>query len=134
MEAPVRSMYMDIVERKTLGKNLYRVTIAANEKVRQPPELDFDGISTDNYQRNPVVMWAHDTVGRSPSGGLPIGRTLSLAKNSKGRVVADFEFLSEDPFAQRLKNAWDKGFLKAASISWIPLSLENRMRTSGVER
>ena len=122
MEAPVRSMYMDIVERKTLGKNLYRVTIAANEKVRQPPELDFDGISTDNYARNPVVMWAHDTVGRSPSGGLPIGRTLSLNKTSKGGVVADFEFLSEDPFAQRVKNAWDKGFLKAASISWIPLS------------
>lgn len=79
MEAPVRSMYMDIVERKTLGKNLYRVTIAANEKVRQPPELDFDGISTDNYARNPVVMWAHDAVGSSPSGGLPIsdGRSVS---------------------------------------------------------
>jgi hypothetical protein len=36
-------------------------------------------------------------------------------------VVADFEFLAEDPFAQRVKNAWDKGFLRAASISWLPM-------------
>ena len=121
MPRPVRSMYMDIVEQRALGGHLYRVTIAANEKVRQPPELDFDGISTENYANNPVVMWAHDSVGRSPSGGLPIGRTLSLDQKPNGRIVADFEFLSDDPFAQRVKNAWDKGFLQAASISWIPL-------------
>ena len=121
MEGPVRSAYMDIVDRRALDANLYRVTIAANESVRQPPELDFGGLSTENYARNPVVMWAHDAVGRSPSGGLPIGRTSRLTKASDGRIVAEFEFLSEDPFAQRVKNAWDSGFLQAASISWLPL-------------
>ena len=121
MGGPIRSRYMAIVERRDLGGNLCRVTIAANEKVRQPPELDIAGLSTENYTRNPVVMWAHDAVGRSPSGGLPIGRTLSLDKTSDGRLVADFEFLGDDPFAQRVNNAWDKGFLQAASISWIPL-------------
>ena len=121
MVRPVRSMYMDILENRTLDGDMYRVTIAANEKVRQPPEIEFGGLSTENYSRNPVVMWAHDAVGRSPSGGLPIGRTLSLNKTSDGRIVADFEFLSDDPFAQRVRNAWDKGFLRAASISWIPL-------------
>ncbi len=121
MARPARSMQMDIVQRDTLGGNRYRITIAASEKVRQPPELDFKGLSTDNYLRNPVVMWAHDAIGRSPSGGLPIGRTLSLAKTGAGEVIADFEFLSDDPFAQRVKNAWDKGFLQAASVSWLPL-------------
>lgn len=121
MERPVRMTCMDIVDSRALGANLYRVTIAANEKVRQPPELDFDGLSIENYARNPVVMWAHDTTGRSPSGGLPIGRTLDLTKTPDGRIVAEFEFLSDDPFAQRVKNAWDKGFIQAASISWIPL-------------
>ena len=114
-------MQMDIVQRETLGGNCYRITIAASEKVRQPPELAFEGMSTDNYLRNPVVMWAHDAIGRSPSGGLPIGRTLSLAKTGAGEMIADFEFLSDDPFAQRVKNAWDKGFLQAASVSWLPL-------------
>ena len=75
MERPVRSAYMDIVDQRKLDEGSYRVTIAANEQVRQPPELDFEGLSTANYERNPVVMWSHDAVGRSPSGGLPIGRT-----------------------------------------------------------
>ncbi len=124
MEGPVRSAYMDIVERRTLSDNLYRVTIAANERIRQPPELDFEGLSTENYAKNPVVMWAHDVAGRSPSAGLPIGRTLKITNAANGRVVADFEFLNEDPFAQRVKNAWDKGFLGAASISWLPIKGE----------
>ena len=121
MEKAARSMYVDILDRVALGNSLYRVTIAAGERVRQPPELDFRGLSTENYARNPVVMWAHDAVGRSPSGGLPIGRTLDLGKLPDGRIVADFEFLGDDAFAQRVKNAWDKGFLQAASISWLPL-------------
>lgn len=84
------------------------------------PELDFDGLSTENYLKNPVVMWAHDVVGRSPSGGLPIGRTLDISRGPGG-LTAEFEFLQEDPFAQRVKNAWEKGFLQAASISWSPI-------------
>ena len=121
MERAARSMYVDILDRAALGDSLYRVTIAAGEKVHQPPELDFLGLSTENYARNPVVMWAHDAVGRSPSGGLPIGRTVDLDKLPDGRIVANFEFLGDDAFAQRVKNAWDKGFLRAASISWLPL-------------
>ena len=120
MDRPVRSMSMDIVGRGNLGGDRYQVTIAANERVRQPPDLVFEGLSLDNYMRNPVVMWAHDAVGRSPSGGLPIGRTVRLERIAEGGIVADFEFLTDDPFVQRVKNAWDKGFLQAASISWVP--------------
>ena len=54
-------------------------------------------------------MWAHDVIGRSPSGGLPIGRTLKLTKAPDDRIVADFEFLSEDPFAQRVKKRLGQG-------------------------
>ncbi len=121
MEKSVRSLPMDIVKTRALGKNRYEATIAANEKVRQPPDLEFGGLSTENYLRNPVVMWAHDSMGRSPSGGLPIGRTLKLNRSHDGQIIAEFEFLDDDPFAQRVRNAWDKGFLRAASISWIPV-------------
>ncbi len=117
----MRSAFLDIVESRDLGGGRYVVTIAANERVRQPPDLDLAGMSTEAYMRNPVVMWAHDVVGRSPSGGLPVGRTLGLSKGGDGRLMAEFEFLAEDPFAQRVKNAWDKGFLRAASVSWVPV-------------
>ena len=120
-EARARSASMDILGQTALGDGQYRVTIAANAEARQPPALDLQGLSVENYLKNPVVMWAHDGVGRSPSGGLPIGRTTRLTKTDEGQLVADFEFLEEDAFAQRVKNAWDSGFLRAASISWLPL-------------
>ena len=129
MEPQIRSMSMDIVQRSAAGANRRIVTIAANNRARATPELDLRGLRFDNYRRNPVVMWAHDAVGRSPSGGLPIGRTLSIARAQDGGIVAEFEFLDDDPFAQRIRNAWDKGFLQAASISWLPL--ESRPAANG---
>ncbi len=129
MEPQIRSMSMDIVQCSAAGANRRSVTIAANNRARATPELDLRGLRFDNYRRNPVVMWAHDAVGRSPSGGLPIGRTLSIGRATDGGIVAEFEFLDDDPFAQRIRNAWDKGFLQAASISWLPL--ESRPAANG---
>ena len=120
-ERTVRTTQVDLAEREVVGQGAYRVTIAANDRARRPPELDLSGISTENYFKNPVVMWAHDLTGSSPSGGLPIGRTLALDWVQGRGLVARFEFLDDDPFAQRVRNAWDKGFLRAASISWVPL-------------
>ena len=121
MEDRVRSMSMDIVRRSTVDAKRRSVVIAANDRARTTPELDLGGLRFENYRRNPVVMWAHDSTGRSPSGGLPIGRTLSISREPDGGIVAEFEFLEDDPFAQRIRNAWDKGFLQAASISWLPI-------------
>lgn len=129
MARRIRSMSMDIVARGAVGANRRSVTIAANNRARSTPELELGGLRFDNYRRNPVVMWAHDAVGRSPSGGLPIGRTLSIGRAADGGIVAEFEFLDDDPFAQRIRNAWDKGFLQAASISWLPI--ESRPAAGG---
>ena len=120
-EQRVRSMSMDVVRREAVDAKRRSVVIAANNRARTAPEIDLAGLRFDNYRRNPVVMWAHDSTGRSPSGGLPIGRTLSIDRAAGGGIVAEFEFLEDDPFAQRIRNAWDKGFLRAASISWLPM-------------
>ena len=114
-------MSMSIVRRDAMDDTRRSVVIAANDRARTAPEIDLAGLRFDNYRRNPVVMWAHDSTGRSPSGGLPIGRTLNISRAEDGGIVAEFEFLDDDPFAQRIRNAWDKGFLQAASISWLPV-------------
>ena len=121
MEDRVRSMGMEILRRGAVDAKRRSVVIAANDRARTAPEIDLAGLHFDNYRRNPVVMWAHDATGRSPSGGLPIGRTLSIERAPDGGIVAEFEFLEDDAFAQRIRNAWDKGFLQAASISWLPV-------------
>lgn len=125
-----RSMEMEVFTRETVIKGRYRITIAANEKARQGPDLVLAGIDFSNYLRNPNVMWAHDTMGQTPSGGLPIGRTLSM-ETKNGHLQADFEFLEGDEFAARVKNAWDRGFLRAASISWLPIESEPNKDGSG---
>lgn len=101
----------------------YRATIFVNERARQGPDLDVEGLQLENYMRNPVVLWSHDMSGKTESAGLPIGRTNRMT-NTDGKIEVDFEFLAEDPFADRVRNAWDKGFLQAASVSWLPLESE----------
>ncbi len=121
-EHPGRQTRETVIEEvRKVSDTTYRVTIFANQRARGPgsPDLVLAGLKTDNYMRNPVVLWAHDGVGRTASGGIPIGRTLKLQR-TRNKMVADFEFLPGDPFAERVRNAWDRGFLRAASVSWMP--------------
>lgn len=112
-----------ISEREATETGSSRITIFANALARDGIELVLEGLDTVNYLKNPVVLWAHDSTGHTESAGLPIGRTLGLEKTD-GKLVADFEFLGDDPFAQRVKNAWDKGFINASSIAWMPTETE----------
>ena len=96
-------------------------TIFANELSRDGVSVDIEGMDFSNYEKNPVVLYAHDFSGRTESGGLPIARTLRLTRTADGRVRAEFEFLEGDAFAERVRNAWNRGFLRGASIGWRPI-------------
>ena len=98
--------------------HVYSATIFANELSRDGLSVDIDGMDFSNYQKNPVVLFAHDYSGRTESSGLPIGRTLRLDRTPDGHIRAEFEFLSGDTFADRVRNAWNRGFLRGASIGW----------------
>ena len=110
-----------IGDSRAVGEDVYSVTIFANELSRDGMSVDLDGMDFSNYEKNPVVLYAHDHMGRTESGGLPIGRTLRLARTSDGHIRADFEFLAGDAFAKRVRNAWERGFLRGASIGWRPV-------------
>ena len=119
----VNSREVVLERRESPQQGAYRATIFVNERARQGPDLDVEGLQLENYMRNPVVLWSHDMSGKTESAGLPIGRTNRMT-NTDGKIEVDFEFLADDPFADRVRNAWDKGFLKAASVSWLPLESE----------
>ncbi len=115
--------------REDSGEDVYSATIFANELSRDGVSVDLEGMDFSNYLKNPVVLYAHDYMGRTESGGLPIGRTLSLERAADGRVRAEFQFMSGDPFADRVRNAWRQGFLRGASIGWR--AIESRPDESG---
>ena len=93
---------------RAAGK-LYRAIIAVNDDVGDGAPIDLKSMSWSAYLRNPVVLWNHSWW--EP----PIGKTKKLSWVD-GKLVADFEFLSNDKLASRIRNAWDKGFLRAASV------------------
>ncbi len=113
-----------IGDSRAVGGDLYSVTIFANELSRDGMRVDLDGMDFSNYEKNPVVLYAHDHMGRTESGGLPIGRTVRLARASGGHIRAEFEFLAGDAFAERVRNAWERGFLRGASIGWRPVETQ----------
>ena len=103
----------------------HRMVIAARDRSRNQDEINLAGVRFDNYRKNPVVLWNHDASPRllaaaPPSGGIPIAKTLEIGHDEEGRIVASFEFNSNDPFAERVENAWNNGFLRAASIHYLP--------------
>ncbi len=110
--------------------NTYRMVIAANETSRNGDEVNLRGINFKSYLKNPVVLWAHDSW-----GGIPIAKTLKIGHDADGRIVADFEFNSEDEFAARVENAWNGGFIRAASIRYLPTKVtELRYEDGSLER
>ena len=105
------------------GTKVHSITVFKNEKARGGPDLSLKGLSVANYRKNPIVQWAHDTMGHTASGGLPIGRTVKIDKG-EARMRAEFTFLQDDPFAERVENAWNQGFIRAASVSWRAIESE----------
>ena len=103
---------------ETLEDGVHAVTIFANRASRDGHVVEPAGMDFGAYRKNPVVMYAHDLTGRTQSAGLPIGRTRRLVRTAEGHIRAEFEFLPGDAFADRVSNAWRRGFLRAASMGW----------------
>lgn len=68
------------------------------------------GWRLDNYDANPVVLWAHDTM--QP----PIGRSLTALKDP--RLVAEVTFDTDDDLARRVESKYRRGFLSAVSVGF----------------
>ena len=112
--------------RQTEDGSAHRMVIAANELSRNGDELNLRGISFKNYRKNPVVLWAHDSY-----QGIPIAKTVKIGHDDQGRIAADFEFNSEDEFAARVENAWNEGFIRAASIRYMPTKVVEMLDEQG---
>lgn len=77
-----------------------------------------EGIDSDNYMKNPVVMYAHDY------STLPVAKTLELHADDNA-LVAKFQFPPDGTyeFADIVRRMWAGGFLNATSIGFIPKSM-----------
>ena len=62
---------MTLKDPEPIGDNAYSVTIFANEMARDGISIDPSSIDFSNYEKNPVVLYAHDFMGRTESARTP---------------------------------------------------------------
>lgn len=66
-----------------------------------------------NFLHNPVLCWAHQRE------ELPVGTVTGVSADSSG-IRMQWRWLENDPFADRVRNAYEQGVVRAASIGFLP--------------
>jgi hypothetical protein len=134
-----QNLSIDVTETKTMKKfERKSVSLITRKSAKGEDEVlittpNFDrgcdrvtptGGMIDNYQKNPVIMWLHDYKGETPAAGIPVAKCPYLRVTEEGIISGPPQFLEGDPFADRVKNAWNRGFIKTASIGFAPIEYE----------
>ena len=114
LEAKPRTAYLnrDLLEDEGKRDTLTFVASTAGVK-RDGLDLRMDGLTTDNFEKNPVFLWVHDDHGRT----LPLGKVEKIRK-LKSRFDVTVEFDQADPFAVEVERKYRDGYLNAVSIGW----------------
>lgn len=81
-----------------------------------------EGVDLSGYLKNPVILWLHDAYGFTASAGIPVGTSRGLeVLPGRGLRTRGIDWLEGDEFAARVRNAWEQGVVKGASVGFIPL-------------
>jgi HK97 family phage prohead protease len=98
------------------------IVISTSAVDRENDEVLAEGGDFAAYKRNPTVLWGHDY------SSLPIGTTTSLEIVPGRGIRARWRWLEGDDFAARVRNAFEQGCVRAASIGFRPVESERNER------
>lgn len=92
--------------------------------------LPVAGARLENFRKNPVMFYDHETYHKKP-----IGRWENIRVEGS-RIIADPVFDEKDPEAQDVKRKWEEGFINGASmgVDIIELSEDPAMLKPGQKR
>lgn len=93
-----------------------RFILSTPGQKRDGMELDNRKFRLENFNRNPVMLWAH---GFSQRGDLPIGLWRNVTVTRTDELVGEAEFDAADEFAREIERKYRDGYLSATSISWL---------------
>lgn len=104
------------------------VKVMTDQVARDGMVLDPEGLRTEDYMKNPVVLWEH---GQDPRRGAePVARCKNLMRKDDG-YVAEIEFAG-DEFAQRIEGKMRDEFLNAVSVGWKTEDVQREERGDGM--
>ena len=111
---------LDAVARKVSTESRSMEFVASTDAVdRYGDVIQQDGWQLDNFQKNPVFLWGHD------SSAPPIGKVSSISVASN-RLIATVQFATADiyPLADTIFKLYQKGFMNAVSVGFLPIDYE----------
>lgn len=88
------------------------VVVSTGDIARDGAIINQSGWNLRNYERNPVILWAHD------DSSLPIGRAVETI-TSADEMLQVHEFATH-PRAEEVFQAVRGGFVNATSVRWTP--------------
>lgn len=115
----------DVVD---LGDRRIRFVMSASTPDRDKDVISADGWELDNFRKNPVAPWAHD------SRGLPVGRWEDVGPVD-GKLMGTLEFAPAEvhPFAETVYQLYRHGFLKAVSVGFRPIKWSRNEERGGID-
>jgi len=98
-----------------LGDRKMAFTISTAAVDREGDRIDPNGWDLSNFQRSPVVLWAHDHT--QP----PIGKASNLWTDAKGlHATVEFPPRGLYAFADMIHDMVKSGFINATSVGFVP--------------
>lgn len=106
-------MSLEPASTKELADGVFETVVTTSVIDRQGESITTQGITTDTWMKNPVVLYGHDYQ------GLPIGKGLSISQ-TKNKMKSKFQLAVEEyPFAATVAALIKGGYLNAVSIGGI---------------
>ena len=81
-----------------------------------PNSLLLDGVELKEYRDNPIVLWGHSFDKPEEI----IGRSIKVFKEAD-KLIARVQFDIDDEFAARVFGKIARGYLRAASVGYLPI-------------
>lgn len=113
MENSIKASFL--IETKDMGDRTLEITGSNELQDRDREVLKANGWETENYLKNPVVLFAHDN--HQP----PVAKTEEI-KVSGEKMIFKIKFPKEGdyPFADTIYKLYRGGFMNASSVGFIP--------------
>ena len=108
-------------------------TITTGSKDRMEESVDPNGIDLKNFQKNPVVLWAHN-YDQSPIGkALWVKKCFEKDVKVASGLISKMQFADTD-FGKEIFKLYQGGFMKAFSIGFIPKQIVRNYQQEGYDK
>ena len=112
-----------------VGDRQYKFVISDETKDRHGTVIKVDGWKLDNYKKNPIVLFQHNSYSSDPD--MVIGRSEVSISDNKLIAVLTLEPEGDNPIADKLAKKLDFGTINTASVGFNPFEWSMGVSTLG---